>query len=398
MADEQGQAVVSYPRFHFESVPMERIGLRVTHPQFCRHESSVLVFQVGNPPRQIALQRGARLRFLPKSLDQSPILTRCFLLLKEQDLTFPVSTQRPDGWVETEPLPRARRTVYLVSVPEEGPPLFSEPFASDSTQGNATPVELTLQPGCSLSGRLDDSVPRPVKGGQVIVKAVRCDENAKPWRVWETLARIAPDGAFRVPSLPRGCDAQFIAKCDGYVSTKPTEEELAPVSKHYSDLDLVGAYPAVAQVMSLADDENPTVIAMQPTCELTATIIDNAWQPIAGAEVALYPNQYFFGLGANVVGDCDPTAEVLFSREYISRRSERYQMHTHSDGIARFQNVPKGDLYLSVTHPRWELPVMQGAALRAVRYDVWPDRQVTVKMLPQGAQPLTGVLLGEDAD
>ena len=78
-----------------------------------------------------------------------------------------------------------------------------------------------LRNGTRVNGSLDESVPRPIKNGEVVclVSESTDPKNAsyKNMWTWNGKAKIAEDGTFVFESLPSGGVLQIIASCDGWV-------------------------------------------------------------------------------------------------------------------------------------------------------------------------------------
>ena len=127
-----------------------------------------------------------------------------------------------------------RRWMRVVDGSGEGPILYSdlidvtnpEHVAKDGT------IIATLYAGIRLEGRLDDSVPRPIKNGcvELYISEGEGHRIGGGWG-WQDTAFVKEDGTFEFDSLPAGGHVQLVALVDGYQSSRPSAESLAAYLK-----------------------------------------------------------------------------------------------------------------------------------------------------------------------
>jgi hypothetical protein len=87
-----------------------------------------------------------------------------------------LSSRSAEDWTEVDGVLTVRRVdlssqhasrwLRIVQVPESGPAWFSDIVDLKHIAGNAISLDVTLNPGVRVEGRLADTVPRPVRNGR----------------------------------------------------------------------------------------------------------------------------------------------------------------------------------------------------------------------------------------
>ena len=143
------------------------------------------------------------------------------------NLTAEISDMWPAGtnfWQRTGPVLWSKKAtpgkahLRALHFPLEGPVMFSETVSFEAKAGETNEFALELKPGVRVAGRLDESVPRPVRGGRVCTRVFEeghdGDSSAPVWIGWRPLSA---EGTFAFESLPLG-RMEIIGMCDGFVS------------------------------------------------------------------------------------------------------------------------------------------------------------------------------------
>lgn len=226
---------------------------------------------------------------------------------------------------------------------------------------------VTLRPGVRFRGRLDDSVPRPIRFGFVelcVTETLDVQDLVKLSR-WRDVADIQPDGSFEFPSIPRGSHAQILALTDGYISEAQSDEETREI--------LLGAGvpddSVDQQLWLVADAWQPRLysidsmetvdveIPCRPTAAVDVKVINPLGEPIQGAKVTFngingrfhgaggvatfYPgldgmvDTNRFGIAPNQLDDSNP-----FGRRHQWARDTYLETTTDESGIARLRCLP----------------------------------------------------------
>jgi beta-lactamase regulating signal transducer with metallopeptidase domain len=292
--------------------------------------------------------------------------------------------QSPDG-VQTSPVTTLERRWMRVVDASGGPdrPLrFSEliDVTQPATVDDAGVIVAKVGPGTRLEGRLDDSIPRPIKNGNIDLyliegEAHRIESTRSAW-VWQDYARVNPDGSFVFESLPSGGHVQLFALVDGWQSANPTEAELRDYFEKHDAGDMVfldraverpGIWPQLFPLPENADVVRVT-LPCQKTTSLDVRVVDPAGSPIEGATVKLNPNGIFLGGELFIPGTEGSTGAMVRPAGGLAGLAQQNKwvwssfiaVTTDADGIARVRNLPgvggesyevEADGYVMAPHP-----------------------------------------------
>lgn len=242
-----------------------------------------------------------------------------------------------DGSFKSPSVDLKRRLMRVVSAQENGPFLFSKLTDVEYAKPDRAGVlNLVLKRGARITGRLDDSVPRPISEGYVQLMVAEGpghqlrvpirDENGRyndeswvqPW-TWEETTPVQPDGTFVFESVPAGGVAQLHVVVDGYMSVNPSletllasiktlgatpEETAASLQSQIGHLDM---WPTLVPLDKPAVDVS---IKCQPTASCDLRILDPSGNPIPDAEVYFSPNGAFIN-GGFLLGHYDLAYSTL---------------------------------------------------------------------------------------
>lgn len=210
----------------------------------------------------------------------------------------------PRDWHETDDGRIAARCVtpgsHAIAIQWRSP--RGETFESDVhpfriVAGETKELALELHPHVALSGRLDDSVPRPIEKGEIAIN-VDFGGRGVPSALRERRATIEPDGTFHFASLPRG-RAQYVAACAGWVSSDvpATDSFDAGFGATRSNRPVPsdgtrrsGNRPsALIHPHLTLPHSGDLVVPMQRTASLEIEVVDEAGAPVQGARIELAP-------------------------------------------------------------------------------------------------------------
>ena len=354
VTNDKGEVTIQVPAGAARAqISAEAKGYAKGGTQYSLNGTPRLVLQPGRIVRVKAVDTKGEV--LPEAyplLEDSRILGREF----KQD-------QKRIGYFTSPVVKLNRRWMRVVDRNGEGPVLFSHLIDitnPDRVEKDGTIVAI-LEPGIRLEGRLDDSVPRPIKNGCVELYINEGEDHKinKGW-TWQETASVKADGTFVFDSLPTGGHVQLFALVDGFQSTRPSVESL----KNYLQLHNAGSESILANLISRHDAFWPHLFPLTPglfkteielpctpTTSLDIRVVDSLGQAIEEAEVRFNPNGHFLG-GELFI----PATETLTMANYLIRRDqgatkERLQwaqdtflrVPTDAKGLARVRNLPADD-------------------------------------------------------
>ncbi len=417
--DENGIAEVFCPKFVYEKIETGQITWLVDHEDYIifREDRSV-----DDAPAKIILQYGRRIVIGAVHAKSGDAITEnLHASLGGGGFAFNEWNLTNSGMLMSRAVDKNRRMMRVFQSPPDGPVLFSAPIDLEKygDKSGALIRKVKLQAGTRIEGMIDKSVPRPVMNGTVSVTVVEGVE-LKIWESrdsWSDWTKIHADGSFVFDSLPRGGVVQMIAVCEGYVSALPTEDEIKGVGFDTVSLDAVSTF-VYPQVAELKGDRITPTIKMDSTSACRVTVLDPDGKPLAGAMVMMFPNQYWFGRGSQIVGSGSSVrATLMLNAEQRKLMSEwdldnwhqlqelrvyspggnRYSVKTNAAGIAEIKTVPggpkdkpkSGSVY--VQHDDYEQPADGFGGLRrrtSVKLTRGKTTEITIKMEKKGTNVL----------
>jgi beta-lactamase regulating signal transducer with metallopeptidase domain len=276
----------------------------------------------------IRLKRGRVVHV--RAVDQSgTVLRKAVPLLTGSRLWGREFVLQEDGTFKSPAVDLKRRLMRVVTAQENGPFLFSDLIdVADAQAGPDGILEVVLKPGSKLTGRLDDSVPRPISEGYVRLMVVEGpnktlesptrDEQPElighswrnPW-TWQDSAAVQPDGTFTFESVPSGGLAQIHVVVDGFMSVNPPLEELAATIQAQdsgNENALEGLKENVEgrdmwpHLVPLNAEHVEVTVKCGPTASCDFRILDPSGNPVPDAAVNFSPNGIFINGGLFVPG------------------------------------------------------------------------------------------------
>ncbi len=410
--DSSGVARVPYPHFVEERLETGEISFSVDHPDFCSDRPFRVV--AASPPTHASLRKKAAyyleyalaLVSRKASVRPDPVVLQRGATVEVSGYVGPKEARLPavrpmispewwgsrEFWREKEPgvlstrkVPAGTNHLRLVYFRDGASTLFSDMVSFDAKVGETNRLDLELKPGSRVSGRLEDTVPRPVADGQVVAQILTAEidpqSNPPIWHLWRP---IAPDGTFVFDSVPRG-RLEIIAICDGFVSQDgPSKRQTGQ---------------RTPQQFVIEQPAHDIVLQMEPTAACAVQILDDHDQPLPGAEVAFWPNVLWNDYGSTIfASDLYDTADLLKSPKRpdwssVGDRKNRFSAVSDSHGIALVRDLPEhaGNDSFMVTHPAFEMPVHRDPGGEAYRYgrasvSAGQTNRVTVRLQKRGTQ------------
>ena len=273
----------------------------------------------------------------------------------------------------------------LVGVRDGRPPVFSDWLELES-EGKSRVLlkDVELKPGVRVEGKLGANVPRPIQNGRVVYWVVKPGGDGGQFRwSWTGHAKIDADGTFVLESVPGDASLQLIALCDGWLSQPPEQGEVAvhfPGRAAGYDPKSNLTHP---RLEFLTGSKVEMMVPMEDTEEVQVRVLGPDGRPVENATVAMAPNQKWFTVGTQIVGDAGSSIDGLLGKQReAGRRGHRFWKQTNQQGRCVFKNVPKRVI---------ESVVVWSDGLRAdelpVRLDEGPQ-SVTIRMYEPGKKPL----------
>lgn len=384
--DSTGQALVRYPVevLPGEDLLTDEIAIVVAHPGFGPTSVEIPVAGTAAP---IQLERAARAEVSAYfGEDRQPVTEVVPTLSVRASAGADPWTIDESGTIEFARLAPGPRLLQLSGRLPSGEIVHSEPFAFAVESGEHRRFELEMRPGIRLEGRIDESVPRPVTSGRVIV-SVRPDEGSPSVagrgslhrgfgsvRFWTSYREIERDGSFVFESLPAG-EVGVIVYGDGFISKSEAD-----------------SFPGIAypQTLSLRPPVTSIEVVAESTATLQVTASTREGEPVEGATVRVWPNVYGMGeIGTSIFGEARSLVEGNF-RRLPSLPELSYSAKTDGNGVAVLSNVPHFTRSMAIEHPEFEAPVHAENYTRNVAIELFPGERTEVKIAlqPKGTEAL----------
>ena len=245
------------------------------------------------------------------------VLQDAFPILQDSRIIGREFIKQADGTHQSPVVGLDRRMMQVVASQPDRPLLFSGlvDVSNERLADENGVISLGLQPGVLLEGRLDDSVPRPVKNGFVELMIVQSDDYRIDSRglQWQDTTAIKPDGTFAFVSVPPGGHAQLFAMGEGFQTKNPTEREIRDyfAAHDAGDETVIAAAlrrPDILPRLVRLDREHVEVtLPCRKTAGVDVRVVDPAGKPVTDAVGSFNPNGYFLpgelfipGTGARV--------------------------------------------------------------------------------------------------
>jgi hypothetical protein len=313
------------------------------------------------------------------------------------NLTAEISDMWPAGtnfWQRTGPVLWSKKAIpgkvhlRAVHFPEQGPVMFSPIVSFEAKAGETNEFALELKPGLRVAGKLDASVPRPVRGGRVCTRVFEegydGSSSAPVWIGWRP---VSSEGQFVFESLPPG-RMEIIGMCNGFVSANGKPLKGGTTSQR------------LPQLFSITGREREITLQMESAASCQVTVLDDAGKPLAGAVASFWPSMLWGGNGFTMF------ASDMFNSEDFFRNGPRPDWHairklaqndfqavSGTNGVALVRTLPDGNQTYSVTHTNYAMPISGSGAdrHRSASVNLLPGEtgRVTVKMQKIGTEALT---------
>lgn len=381
VTDADGRTTIRYPLMPRDQQPTVALSCEVRHPDWVQRRHN---FRPGKDETVIRLAPGMRLAVNAVRHDTGePITENVHAVLGGDSLRD--QWQRYSHGLLVSPTVSYNRTrLRVVWLPDDGPAHFSD-IIKPVESGRRPRIrvrDVVVSPGARIHGRLSDNVPRPIVDGFVMATAshhagMRDKERRLEWKDW---VPIAPDGSFELPSLPRDGFVELFARCDGWISAKPTRSDLEKAGlAEYRGVVGDSIIP-LPHVFRLGRSDRNCEIFMRQTAECLVRTIGPDGAPVAGVSVLVRPGQRSFSGGQQPYGRGLRYAQLLQlpwpQRLQVSTPEGRRQLElqgimispraffdrtTDADGRTVISQLPSGTdearnrISVHFAHPEYQL-------------------------------------------
>jgi beta-lactamase regulating signal transducer with metallopeptidase domain len=389
----QGVAKVPYPKYIEEKLKPEEICFKVNHPEYCPVDQCNYRVDGQSPP--VVLRKGAIVKLSAYIGSKDNVITDIVPQIsgmgRIEMLDGSYWKQDNDGRLTNNkipPGPHYLRAVYYF--PKDERIHFSDTVFLEARKGETSQFNLELKPGVRLDGKLDNSVPRPIRNGRVVVRAYReKEENEDEPLSWMTWRDVKDDGTFVIESLPPGM-VKIIAICDGFTSKNPPKEGKNVISEM-----------SKPQIFELKSAGNEVEIAMEPTATCQVTVLDDKSRPIKDATVIFSPNVLWgdgtriFAQRSDSEGFVRSGSKFDYEKQWEKYKTDAFAATTNEKGVAIVRNLPGYSQHFAVFHSDYELPIKtnygHSQRYRVAELSVGKTSTVTVTMQKKGKEFLTTV-------
>lgn len=379
-SNTDGVIETDYPEFVIEDNPTSVMTWEFTHPSYVTKR---LGTRVEEELAIITLDRGYRIAATAIDGESREKIS--------EDL-FAFQTDVPtdkwklkNGFLTSPTFGESQIALRLVHFPKNGPMKFTDLIKVEiEDKSRIVMRNCELKSGVRVEGKLDDSVPRPIKNGVVnacIVTRPDGGNRDNQW-IWFERAEIKEDGTFVFESLPQGDVLQMTPVCDGWVPANPTDAE-----SYFGEDGNVNSSVSNPQMVRLKGDMVKPTLQMVKTAKITMKVLGPNNQPVSDATLYTSPNQRFFNLGTQLLGDGGSNIAYLKSlrddSEFQRSENARFQVKTDENGVAEYLSLPFHEKVVAVAHKTLKVKEGdEGMANIANRKEGEPI-EVTIRMVPK---------------
>jgi hypothetical protein len=359
--DAEGRATIPFPEYGnpTERIPMDELTCVVKHSDFATTRYNEVNVRPASltEEAEIRLAPGARITLIPKAETVELDRQRLFVIWSSPTDSYEFEVT-PAGWFVLPRLPAGPQLIRLVYLPEVGKPMFSAVLTETLVDGDDLQRALELRSSVTVTGVIDESVPRPIRQGILSAMTIESTSDVFNKLSWRTMADIDADGRFCIEDVPANSDLQIIALCDGYMASPGKAPDSVPERDRKIHRSL-----SVPQVFHAGDTDLRIALAMTPTVECIVKVVDPAGEPIGGAKLFFGPNVKWWNGGTQIY--CHPrfsTREILMDKSWrtVHQRDEQaspFAATTGADGVALVRNLPPTSHSFGVSAEGFEVPI-----------------------------------------
>jgi len=351
--DENGLTTIQYPG-SIQGEPVKTVSVFIDHPDYCVLNVEVPVSDSKAAPPGVSLQRGTKLRVQAVDAVTLEPIEKPHIQFLSYGVTLPIDGrghfQKAEGeageagWHQSRSLPADASPLFVVALRDDDVPLFSRIHRWTPADPLSHLIIASLDLGVRFEGAIDPAVPRPIRNGRVVGCATTPAEAAHRGSsmVWTDIVPINEDGTFLFTSMPRDCDIQVFALCDGWRSALPDADDARRMNAKYNSQIAPTPSFAAPQSWLLSGDLVNGTVKMTPTATVRVRCLKQDGTPVVGAFVGFNPNHYIYGGGSQIFAQSYRTAEVLKHGAIQRRQDHDYDGTTDKEGWVTISNLPPG--------------------------------------------------------
>ncbi len=395
LSNSEGVAEVPYPKYVMEKLETGTLNLNVTHPDFVQFDADR---SVDSNPATVKLERGFRIAVTAIDADTGQRIKTNVNALVSVPATGKWE-QKKSGMLVSPTLKKMDCILRVLHFEKGKPTKFSQRIeVKPGERSRVLLKDVKLAIGTRVEGKIDNTVPRPIKNGHVCARVDR-DVDSKnrarnSWN-WSDKAEINEDGTFVFESLPDDEVLQLIPVCDGWVPDKANKTD---VLKYFPDemrqFDL--SWGALPQLVKTEGNSVEAVLPMIAARSVEVTVLGPDGKPLADTEIACAPNQYWFNGGSQILGAAFSSRDYIVSPEDFAknwRKQRRYRVVTGENGVAIIKNLPNTWIgrSLSVQHDDYELPITGRHREATFEFAETGVTEVTLKLQKKGTDEIGAI-------
>ena len=418
--DELGETEFVFPSD--KKGPIKRGSIRVNHDSFVEQHQYANFNGEQECSVSIVLKRG--IQVAASAIDRitkTPIVENIYVKTNQH---LPIDWKlKTNGTLISPVIGKDQCSFRLVQIEDGKPKRFSK--LVDITHGEKSRLlfrDLEMVDAVTVTGKLSDEVPRPVKYGMVmacVASIGKADSDLRsriPTWCWKTYAIVNRDGTFTLEGIPADSVLQIHCQCKGWTNKPPPQDAVLREFPKEVNNNRTGTLPHLAQI-----GKQPTEITvpMHQMGSVTVKVADQNEQPIrrANGSIRVRP-RFFYSWYTRTYRSAESSLRSLVrlrpkSSNYkklpsssttvfssllrgagISadwRPRDSYSSRTDRDGTMVIKGVPAGTRLVSVTSPSYKTGDNDGKSRE--RVVVKPDENVEVKLTLNRTDPKDG---GED--
>ncbi|XZE20631.1 hypothetical protein SH449x_000509 [Pirellulaceae bacterium SH449] len=390
ITNADGEVEISYPKNVGENFEVGTITISVTHPDFVTFRAD---FRTGQQPAEAKLQHGFRIAATAVDSASGERISSDLYGLVSGESRMAEWKLTENGTLLSPAFESGKIWLRLIRIRSGEPNLFSQLIEVNSRdQSRIMLRDIKLSKGTRVTGRLDESVARPIKNGRVAAMIVRpANGNQRgDWKstwTWFEHTALLDDGTFVFESLPSNEILQLIPTCDDWVPKSPTQAEVLPHFK--AEAEEMSEYFTYPQVVRIKGAQTDSVLHMTPATSVRVTVLDNASQPIPGARVVSSPNQYWFESGSQILGEAFSMSDALVKSreagEYNWECKNIYAANTDESGVAILASMPTGRFVpIAASKMGYKMESDRPGIGTMVHLKEEQETEVTITLLPVG--------------